>query len=356
MPFTARFGCLLLALGVVPCAAIYAQTPAAPSDQMTIHVTVDSRSGTPVEDLTKEDFSVIDNKKPQPITGFRAVSNLEAKVIIVLDAVNLPYMSVSFGRQQLAQFFSANEGHLAQPTTLAILQDSGLQIQPSFTTNGNALRSLLDKYSIGLRDLRRSSGIYGADERLQICLRAFEGLVADNIGKGPTRIIWISPGWPLLSGPGIILSPSQETSIFNSVVAMTTEMRRSVIVIDAINPIGAAEDVARTNYYESFLRAPRKAQEADLGNLALQVLAIESGGLVLNGSNDIAGLIQHAITASTGGYDLTFTPAPGDRPNEYHELQVKLRRGGLNAHAITGYYAHPVYPAFAPLAITPPPR
>jgi VWFA-related protein len=359
MPFAPRFVSLLLGLLILPGAASSAQAPQTPSGQqsasrqMTIHVSVDSHARIPVEGLTQDDFSITDNKKPQPITGFRAVKNVQTKVIIVLDAVNLSYVAMSFGREQLAQFFSADEGHLRQPTTLAILQDSGLQIQPAFTTDGNELRSLLDKYTIGLRNLRRSAGIYGADERLQICLRAFEGLVADNLGKGPTRIIWISPGWPLLSGPGIILNPSQETSIFNSVIALTTEMRRSDIVIDAVNPLGASEDVARTNYYENFLRAPRKVQDVNLADVALQVLATDSGGLVLNGSNDIAGLLQHAVAQSTQAYELTFNPAPGDRPNEYHDLQVKLRRSGLNVHTITGYYAHPVYPPFIPAAVTP---
>jgi VWFA-related protein len=353
MPFTVRFGSLLLALAFVPYAAGSAQTSQNASGQMTIHVTVDSRSGNPVEDLTKDDFSITDNKKPQPITGFRVVKNVKTKVIIVLDAVNLSYMSMSFGREQLARFFTANEGHLAQPTTLAIFQDSGLKIRPSFTTDGNELRVLLDKYSIGLRDLRRSAGIYGADERLQISLRALEGLVSNNLGKGPTRIIWISPGWPLLSGPGIMLDRSQETPIFNNVIALTTEMRRSDIVLDAVNPLGASQDVARTNYYETFLRGPRRIQDADLGDLSLQVLATDSGGLVLNGSNDIAGLLKHAVAQSTEGYELTFTAAPGDLPNEYHELQVKLRRGGLNVHTITGYYAHPVYSPFTSAAVTP---
>lgn len=349
MPLTARFGSLLLALLVVSSGVSSAQTPEANSGQMTIRVTVESRTGTPVQDLTKDDFTLTDNKKPQPITGFRSVNSLRANVIIVLDAVNLPYMLMSFGREQLSQFFGLNEGRLPQPTTLAILEDTGLRIQPSFTTNGNELRSLLDKYSIGLRDVRRSSGVYGADEQLQISLNALEGLVAANVGKGPLRIVWISPGWPLLDGPDISLSPAQETHVFNNVVALTTEMRRSDIVLDAVNPLGASQDVARANYYENFLHAPRKPADASLGNLGLQVLATESGGLVLNGSNDITGLIQHAIAQGSQGYDLTFTPAPGERPNEYHELQIKLRRGGLNVHAISGYYANPVYPAFVPV-------
>jgi hypothetical protein len=130
-------------------------------------------------------------------------------------------------------------------------------------------------------------------------------------------------------------------------------MRRSEIVVDAINPLGASQDVASTNFYENFLRAPHRVQDVNLADLSLQVLATDSGGLVLNGSNDVAGLLQHAFAQSTQGYELTFTPAPGDRPNEYHDLQVKLRSRGLNVHTITGYYAHPVYPPFIPATVTP---
>jgi VWFA-related protein len=343
----------LLALCLaLPCVACRAHAQAA-TGQMTIRVTVDSRSGEPVEGLTAADFTLFDNKKPQPITAFHAVTKQPTQVVIVLDAVNLPYTQVSFARQQLAQFFSANGGKLAQPTTLGVLMDRGMQIQPGFTTDGKALRSSLDRFSIGLRELTRSTGFFGADERLEISLNMLKGLVAQLPAQGTKRIIWISAGWPLLSGPAVELSPANQRPIFSDIVGLATELRRLQITMDDVNPLGAAQDVAQMDYYESFLHGARNPRDVQLGDLGLQVLAVQSGGLVLNGSNNIAGLIQKAIDQTRSFYELSFLPAPGEHENEYHELQVKVARPGLTVHTTAGYYARPVYaplerPTFKP--------
>jgi len=110
------FGSLLVAaLFISPLVALIAQAPAqADSESMTINVTVSTRNGDLVEGLTKDDFTLTDNKQSESITGFRALTGVVTGVVIVLDAVNLPYSQVSFARQQLAQYFSAN-AHLTQP-------------------------------------------------------------------------------------------------------------------------------------------------------------------------------------------------------------------------------------------------
>ena len=349
------FGPMLFALSLSSLITISAQSYAPPdSQQMTLHVTVTTRSGEPVEGLTRDDFTLTDNKHPDPITDLRALTGATTGVVIVLDAVNLPYNQVSFARQQLAQFFSSNT-HLAQPTTLGVLQDKGLQLQPNFTTDGNVLRSALDQYSIGLRVIPQSTGLYGAEERLDISFNTFRQLVTQLSQEGRKQIIWISPGWPLLGSPGVEMNPSQRAPTFANFVAVTTELRLNQIVVDAVNPVGASQDVGQTNFYETFLRAPRKPGDIQFGQLGLQVIAQQSGGLVLNGSNDIASLIQRALTQNRDGYELTFTPPPGERENEYHELHVNVRRPGLVVRTSAGYYARPVFPAAPPQsAVTPP--
>jgi VWFA-related protein len=228
-----------------------------------------------------------------------------------------------------------------------------LQIQPAFTTDGNALRSSLDHFTIGLRELRRSTGVYGAEERMQISLTTMKALIAQLPKNGPKRIIWVSAGWPLLSGPAVELNPSKRAQIFSDLVGLVTEMRKSQITIDAVNPLGASQDVATTDYYETFTRAPRSSYDIELGNLGLQLLAIDSGGLVLNGSNDIASLLQRAVQQTEECYEISFAPAPGEHDNEYHELQLKVNRSGLTVHTTAGYYARPVYPPLARPRLTP---
>lgn len=328
---------------VSPQAQVAANPPADTAGQMTLRVTVDSRSGDPVDGLTAADFTLLDNKKQQPITSLREVKSQPSRIVVVLDAVNLPYTEVSFARQQLSQFFSANDGKLPQATTLAVLQDTGMQVQPMFTTDGNVLRSSLDHFAIGLRNIPRSTGLYGAEERMQISLTSMRSLIAELPKGAPMRIIWVSAGWPLLGGPGVELNPSKRNGVFAEVVGLVTELRKMQITVDAVNPLGASQDVATTDYYQSFLHAPRRSSDVELGNLGLQVIAIDSGGLVLNGSNDIASLLQHAVQQTKDCYEVSFVPAPGEHDNEYHEVQIKMNRPGLTAHTTAGYYARPTY-------------
>ena len=150
---------------------------------MTIHVTVSTRNGDPVEGLTKDDFTLTDNKHPEPITSFQALTGTQTGVVIVLDTVNLPYSEVSFARQQLAQFFSSNP-HLPQPVALGVLREQRSQDATRVHHRWQRAALQLDGYSIGLRELPRSTGIYGAEERLQLSLSTFNGLVAQLPKRG----------------------------------------------------------------------------------------------------------------------------------------------------------------------------
>ena len=79
--------------------------------------------------------------------------------------------------------------------------------------------------------------------------------------------------------------------------------------------------------------------------MALSVLAVQSGGSVLNGSNDMAGAMANEIARSAGDaqafYVLTFQAPHADHADEYHTLQVKVDQPGVTSRTRTGYYAQP---------------
>jgi hypothetical protein len=93
--------------------------------------------------------------------------------------------------------------------------------------------------------------------------------------------------------------------------------------------------------YTSFLKGASSPQKVQGGNLALQVLAVQSGGRVLNSGNDITNLVRSCLVDAKAFYSVSFDPPPGDAPNEYHSLQVKIGKPGLTARTRTGYYARP---------------
>ena len=338
-----KLSALLFALAVCP---VMAQTSgmAAGPDLMRLDVVVEGRDHQPVAGLAQSSFAVLDNGVVQPMRSFRAVSGQAepVKVLIVVDAVNVGYQRVAFERQQIDRFLKANDGKLEEPTGLAIFTDTGTQIQPGFSTDGNALSALLQKQVIGLRDLRGSSGFYGAAERLDLSLKTLSQLVSHARSQpGRKFIVWISPGWPLLSGPSLVLSSKDEQRLYGEVVALSTSLREADTTLYAVNPLGAAEDPGRTFYYETFLKGVRKPSEALPGNLGLQVLALQSGGLALSSSNDVSDMLRRCFADATAFYEIAYQPPPADAPQAYHTIEVRLTEPHLPARTRQSYYATP---------------
>jgi hypothetical protein len=83
-----------------------------------------------------------------------------------------------------------------------------------------------------------------------------------------------------------------------------------------------------------------KPSQANVGNIGLQVLAVQTGGLVLNSSNDVSALLQRAFVDAAAWYEISFQPVPSE-PNEYHQIEIKVDKPGLTARTRTGYYAQP---------------
>jgi VWFA-related protein len=78
-----------------------------------------------------------------------------------------------------------------------------------------------------------------------------------------------------------------------------------------------------------------------IGNLGLQVLAIQSGGLSLNLSNDIAGALTQCLADSAPYYEISFVAPASSQRDEYHHLEIKIAKPGLTARTRQGYYAQP---------------
>jgi VWFA-related protein len=261
------------------------------------------------------------------------------QAILLVDAVNTSFRSVGYERQELQKFLQKDDGKLSLPTSLLILTDTS-QGQSQPTLDGNALVETLNSNQSGLRTIGRSQGFYGGADRLQISIGTLEKLTS-HLATQPGRklLIWLSPGWPLLSGPEVQLSAKNQAWLFQTVVGLSTDLRDARITLYSVDPLGMEEGMGRTFYYETFLKGVSSANKVQNGNLALQVLAAQSGGRVLTSSNDIAKLITSCLEDSRAFYTLSFDSPPADHANEYHSLQIKISRPGLSARTRTGYYA-----------------
>ncbi len=312
----------------------------------TIHldVVVTHKDGKPVSGLQAKDFTLLDNKTPVPITSFQAYEGEQApvEVVLLIDSVNADFNILAQSRIEIDRFLLANGGQLARPITLAVLDEQGgIKMQRGSTRDGKLLAKSLDAYDIGLRDVGRSAGIEGDGERFDDSMKAMRLMAGYAAGQpGRKIILWVSPGWHLLSGPEIQLTSQQEEGIFNEITWFSMAFRDTETTIYAINPRGIDESVAREFYYEEFLDGVKKPGDVNFGNLALQVLAIQSGGLAVS-SSDISGLLRQAVGETQAYYRISFEPPPTQRRDVYHKLEIKVDQPGMAARTNTGYYDEP---------------
>jgi hypothetical protein len=126
-----------------------------PEGLIHLDVLVTDASGKPVSGLERKDFTLLDDLQEQRIVSFRKSDGLNqgeagaattlqerqppVQVILLIDTVNLPFEQVAFVRQQIAKYLDQNGGHLGQPTSIFLLSDSGLKVQPQPTVDGSAL-------------------------------------------------------------------------------------------------------------------------------------------------------------------------------------------------------------------------
>ena len=322
--------------------------------RLLLDVVVTDKSGKVVKGLGQKDFTVLDNGHPQTILSFQASGGDEAtaanvqpetpvQIILLVDEVNTNFTRVAYERDEIKRFLLQNGGKLARPMSLAFFSDTGTDIENGTSRDGNALLAVFDQHETTLRGIRRSSGFYGAVERFQLSLNTLNSLIAKE-AKVPGRkiVIWISPGWPILSGPQVDLSDKQRAGLLASIISISTALRETRMTLYNVNPEGAQDAGGiQSFYYKEFLKPITVARQTLPGDLALQVLAIHSGGLVFNASNDITAQIDHCVADADAFYTLTLDAARAEKPNEYHAIEVKVAAPGLTARTLSGYYVQP---------------
>jgi VWFA-related protein len=336
------FGSMLMSAAVAAQQSHPAKQAA--QDRIYLDVVVTHKSGPPISGLQQQDFTVLDNKVQQSIDTFRALSGKEEpiEVVLVIDDVNTGIEHVAFERTEVDKLLQANGGHLAHPTALAFLTDEGLRVQNDFSRDGNAMSQEMNAYPIGLHTVLRSGGYWSATERFDLSLNALLQLANREAARpGRKMILWISPGWPLLSTPGVEaqMDSLQQQQIFTNVVKVANLMREGRITLYSIDPLGTVEPPERAYYWEEFVKGINKPGDAQYGNLALQVFAAQSGGLALTAGNDITAFLQRCLADSEAYYEISYIPTLGDARGPYHHVEVRVAKSGLAARARQGYYA-----------------
>jgi VWFA-related protein len=353
-------------------------------------VVTDSK-GKAIADLTKEDFEVLQDGKPQTITNFsfirtrlstdptaplhamateggpkpamalqtgdiRATGRILA---LVVDDLGLSFTSIAHVRSALKKFVDT----AMQPGDLAVVirTGAGMGSLQQFTSDKRLLYEAIDRVK------------YNALGRVGV--GAFAPLGSENVGTGTMAgeqerqhvlsvgtmgaIHYIVEGLKELPGRKsvVLFSESMRIPFGNgsnpgiqeSLKRITDAANRASVVIYSIDPRGlqytgvtAADNTMFVSSEQIAGIARQRSQYLRDSRQGMRTLATETGGLFFQDTNDIDDILRKVLDDSNGYYLLAYHPdsATFDARKgqaQFHKVLVRMKRPGLTVRSRGGF-------------------
>jgi VWFA-related protein len=360
------------ALHIPMLASASAPTYDAEEGLIKLNVVVTDKLGKPISGIAPKDFTLLDNGQPNKILTFHGYDGTSTgpdplvKIILLVDTLNLPARLASYERREVERFLQQDGGHLAQPVSIVELSDLGVLTVGQPSRDGTALAAAF-AHNKNLEWIRRVPGGLRGESLDSLSsepptLSALKALgdIATTERQRPGRklLIWVGPGWGIGSGAySDSTGPRQNT--FDTIEWFSTLLREARIALYSFS-VGETNADGRSLNYLSFLSGVKSVQQATFMHLNRKVLAVQTGGRVLEPSEDLTGgpvpaltdfkpnanlvlQINSCVQEAGSYYTLSFDPSHADHPDEYHGLKVQVDRPGLAARTTTGYYDQPYY-------------
>ena len=340
---------------------------APPAGLIHLDVAATDREGKPFSGLTAKDFALLDNAVPQKIVSF-APSNQATdenerltEAVLVLDEVNPSPVQFELVKDETIKYLRRNGGHLAQPVSIYWFTTFGLYASAQPGTDGNALAEDV-AHNRSHRVLwqlppHRDVHVTPEAERYKQWDRALQTIYCIAIERrnkpGRKVLVWMGFGWPARgplerkdNAPFIGSWLVSSSTPFTSLVELSTRIREARLVISQVT---AWTDPMMPDFdYAHYLAGVRtlsdlKKPEDTPPHFALPVLAIQSGGLVLEASHGTMRGIDRCVEDASAFYTVSFDPPHAAQPDEYHELRLQTGVAGLSARTNSGYYNQPAF-------------
>jgi Ca-activated chloride channel family protein len=281
-------------MAVAGCVAA-AQPPTFRADVALVPVfaTVTDDDGHPVPDLTKEDFEILDDGKPQPLALFERTTR-PLTVVVMLDTSASMTSALDLLKAAAEQFVIRLLPH--DRARICVFNDK-IQFSGAFTADRDALA----------RSVRDSD--YGNSTRLYDGLDASIDALRD---VGDRKVI-------------LVFTDGEDTSSRTRRRTVTSRARAEDVMVYAIG--------LRTRHVED---GETVDSTPDPG---LRKLAGETGGgyFELTESEDLSSTFTRVGRELHSQYLLAFTPAAHD--GRVHSLSVRINRADLSVRTRRSYLA-----------------
>jgi VWFA-related protein len=318
-------------------------------------------SGKPVSGLLPEDFTILDNGKPEAILSFKAVDGTSARpdppsrLILVIDDIDTPDMLVLQSDELVAveHYLLKNGGHLTRPVSVYLINRRGLWTVAHPAGDGNAMTDDLvhDKLKsvrpfLQMPLVNQNSTVFPDTAAISV-LKSI-GQIATEQRRLPGRKLLIWVGSSLSMGKGLFEVRKTMTQETLDTMRWFSLLLREARVVFYTLTVGENDPRAKLAETEKYMNGvgppdPPKGAYMNSNKSDRKMLAVSSGGLVMEGSFAILEQIESCLREADTFYTLTMDPAHADSLNEYHDLKVLVNKPGLTARTTAGYYDEPWY-------------
>jgi VWFA-related protein len=359
MPSIRSFLCTVLLLSMSCAQALRAQVQPGPSNTPTIRVTsrlvfldvtvLDKKGHIVVKGLTRDDFAISEEKKPQRIFSFEApethVADTNAAddnpdgeapvTIFVLDLLNSPFEDFAFIRYSVRKYLEAQPPQLSSPAEMMVIGNDSLEMVQGYTRNKEDLLFALDHIPPVLPYKIMNGAV--SWERFNQSIEALQQIALQNQGvPGRKNVVWVGHGGPNLS---TISLANWDVERIHRYVHKTTNMlvdaRISLFVIYPglkafwpslqISAMDANGDIGNNDPFA--------------GDVNFGVFVNETGGKLFYNRNDVDREIKRSQELGSEYYTLTYQPHAGDADGKFRRIRVTLRDPSLHAVTKAGYFA-----------------
>ncbi len=395
-----RAACLTAVLAIP--VLLYGQQPASPAgadaptfklevNYVEVDAVVTDAQGHFVRDLTRNDFTVFEDGKPQPISTFShvdipvetatqplfATSPIEPDVasnaqpfsgriyVLVLDDLHTsPQHSILV--QRVARQFI--ERDLGANDVMAILEIGGdSRSSQTFTSNKRLLLAAVDRFMgqsatsrttsqindafnlSGLREPTDPTTPTGEDVRsynARVTVETLRNLVKwmEQIHGRRKALLFVSEG--LDYDLNNVFGDEFASSVIDDDRQLVSAANRSDVNVYAIDPQGLSnggdsdiEIGSLPTSQDPTLGHGTAMQEAQTKLDSLRILSDETGGFPIINQNDFSKGFDRLVADNSSYYVLGYYPTNEKRDGKFRKIEVRLDRPGLTVRARKGYLA-----------------
>ncbi len=322
-----------------------------------LDVVVTDRSGNPVRTLTQDDFTILEDGKPQKISSFEqplsSGSSLlpsSPRTIILLDELNVAFADLAYARDRILLFLVQN--HLEKmPTALMTLNLNGLSVLEDYTQDEKLLKDRLTRFHPAmLNPVEGETQQEKVQEHAQKSIDSLFEIARASMGSSYNlNIVWVTSGFA-----GMLRDTKSADGRQNGLRRLANVLMRARIRLYSIDPGGvkplAATVVATPAAGSPMSKSNTMPASPNNDDLALAGTAYEAnellakltgmtGGHAYYGRNDTEIALAQAVNDAAANYSISYSPSNGDFTGEYRRIAVQTKMAGAAVRTRLGYYA-----------------